>query len=373
MKNIEAYKKELYQLRFSPMCKPAAEVANLTQIESHTLRARMLMLWRIAEGHLQWGPREAELLYQSTLDSISEAFDVFHYPISRYMLEARVDVWEAGLAPEPVKLAIENNAINGSHTPPSLSEDEGLVLAGEIAQSDSDRLTLALQAALDSAGIKARLWRTSSGALEYALGAHPLARQHAESVIAGLRSCQASLVIADGPETAWMLTKVYPALGFELPEGVTVKLLSVMLAESKAIKPKSLGKVFVHDSRSASMIATVPPNHLAVMPGYTLDEKAFGAGDVYEAPRSLVDATGNPRIFGTWTRGLAKSCGADDGLWLTYPDLASGLAGQRLDYAQWVGADSIVTDSPLCASYLQAHHAPNHPAIYWLPELLAMS
>ena len=168
-----------------------------------------------------------------------------------------------------------------------------------------------------------------------------------------------------------MLTKVYPALGLELPQGITVRLVSQALAESGLIKQKSLGKVFVHDSRPASLIAEVAPNHLAVMPGYVADENAFGEGVVYEAPRSLVDATGSQRVFGTWTRGLAKSCGADDGLWLTYPELGSGLARQRLDYAQWVGADSVVTDSPLCASYLKAHRAPNHPAIYWLPELLA--
>ncbi len=33
MSYLEAHEKELYELRFSPMCKPAAEVANLTQLE----------------------------------------------------------------------------------------------------------------------------------------------------------------------------------------------------------------------------------------------------------------------------------------------------------------------------------------------------
>jgi hypothetical protein len=79
------------------MCKPAAEVANLTQLESHTTRARTMMLWRIAEGLIEWTPCEVALVYESTLDSISEAFDVFHYPVSQYMLAARADIWEAGL------------------------------------------------------------------------------------------------------------------------------------------------------------------------------------------------------------------------------------------------------------------------------------
>ena len=60
---LESHKQALYELRFSTMCKPATEVANLTQLESHTVRARTLMFWRIAMGYLDWGPREAELTY----------------------------------------------------------------------------------------------------------------------------------------------------------------------------------------------------------------------------------------------------------------------------------------------------------------------
>ena len=105
---LEAHKQALYELRFSPMCKPAGEVANLTQLESHTTRSHVMMMWRIAAGHLDWGEREAELIYESTLDSISEAFDVFHYPVSQYMLDARAEIWESGLAPEPVVEAVNN-------------------------------------------------------------------------------------------------------------------------------------------------------------------------------------------------------------------------------------------------------------------------
>ena len=94
-KYLKTHIDDLYLLRFSAMCKPAGEVANLTQLESQTTRGRTLIMWRVAAGHLTWGPREVELMYQSTLDSISEAFDVFHYPISRYMLDARAEIFEA--------------------------------------------------------------------------------------------------------------------------------------------------------------------------------------------------------------------------------------------------------------------------------------
>ena len=370
MNRIEAHTQDLYKLRFSPMCKPAGEVANLTQRESHTVRARMIMLWRIAVGHLPWGPREVELLYQSTLDSISEAFDVFHYPISRYMLDARADVWDANLAPESVKRAVENSAKATPTPPPSLNPGEGLVLASEIAQLNHESMVNTLQSALNGSDIKAQIWLTPSGALAYTLGAWEIARQQAQRVIDGLKTSQAGRVIVDGPETAWALTKIYPALGLALPAGMTVELCSERLLDSRPEARQLLGKVCVHDSRPAYLIAEQLPNHLAILPGYTADENAFGDGTVYEAPRRLLDELGAERVFGTWTRGLAKSCGADDGLWLTYPDLAAGLARQRLDYAREIGADRLVTDSPLCAAYLKDQRQPHHPAVIWLPELL---
>lgn len=368
MSRLSAHKQALYELRFSPMCKPAAEVSNLTQIESHTPRARTMMFWRIAEGIIEWGPREVELLYQSTLDSISQAFDVFEYPISEYMLDARADVWEAGLAPERVKQAVER--ADGSSAAPKA---ENLLLAGEIAQLGDESLLAPMRTALKTAGSDASAWITPTGVLAYALGAWEVAKTQASQVVAGINESGAQMVIADGPETAWALTKIYPALGVDLPAGVTVKLLSVLLDEElrDTVSKQALGKVLVHDSRPACLIADRMANNLAILPGYVEDEDAFGLGPVYEASRRLLDALGARRVFGTWTRSLAKTSGADDGLWLTYPQLAEGLAIQRLDYAEWLGADLVVTDSPLAASYLAKHGGNRELEIKLLAELVS--
>jgi hypothetical protein len=113
------------------------------------------------------------------------------------------------------------------------------------------------------------------------------------------------------------LTKIYPDLGLSLPEGVSVKLLSVALDEwynNQAGPISKIGPVLFHDSRPACIIADQMANHLAIMPGYLEDEAAFGAGTVYEAPRRLLDALGVERVFGSWTRSLAHTSGADDGL-----------------------------------------------------------
>ncbi|RKY01203.1 MAG: hypothetical protein DRP54_04095, partial [Spirochaetes bacterium] len=68
IRTLEEYRKYLYGCRFCPMCKPASDVANVTFLESHTTRARAMMLWRILNGYSDFSERDVELLYQSTLD-----------------------------------------------------------------------------------------------------------------------------------------------------------------------------------------------------------------------------------------------------------------------------------------------------------------
>ena len=370
MARLNKYEKDLYELRFSPMCKPAGEVANLTNFEGHTTRARMIMLWRICKGFAEWGPREAELLYQSTLDSISEAFDVFHYPISQIMLDARADVWEAGLAPQNVIKVIGVLKSTPVKEFPRLSQDKSIILGGELVHIQENNQAEMLRT-LQIAGNNTPAWLISTGSIEYTLGARDESRERAKKVVEGIKKSGARNVIADSPETAWMLKKVYPTFDLNLPEDLMITLLPEVLKSKSNQDKKSLGKVFVHDSRSAYLIADSLPSHLAILPGYLANENDFGDGPVYDAPRKLLDTLGCERFPNTWTRALAKSCGADDGLWLTYPELAFGLANQRLDYIKKLGAETVVCDSPLCASFMKDAATDTDLLICWLPELLS--
>ncbi len=372
MSHLEAYQKELFEIRFSPMCKPAGEVANFTQLESHMTRARMMMLWQIVKGQITWTPRRVELVYQSTLDSISEAFDMFHYPISDFMLAARADIWEAGLTPHSVKQVVRKNETFSARQPDTSGT---MLLAGEVAHLSDESWLTSMQLALARFNGEVSPWVAHSGALAYSLGARDVARSQARRVIKGIEESGATTIIADGPETAWALNKAYPALGLDLPVGIEVKSMSIALHEhfSKKVSGHDGNrqeKVMFHDSRPACLLAERMANHLAIMPGYLEDEAAFGVGAVYEAPRNLIEALGFALVFGTWTRSLSRTSGADDGLWLTYPRLAAGLAVQRLDYAESVVAETIVTDSPLAASYLSKHTNGRSIRVTLLTEFL---
>ena len=375
MKSLKEYNSFLVGCRFCPMCKPAGEVSNLTMLESHTTRARAMMLWRIASGIDTWDRRKVEILYQSTLDSISQAWCVNHYPVSEYIVAARSEVFSSGLAPAEVQQALDS-AQNGYSTR-QIGDSKVIFLASEVAEENLPGVYAPAMGVLEKAGITARMVSAYTGVVHYVLGDIEGAREHADALVNSLRERGVRTVIADGPQTLWTLTKVYPALGVSLPEGLAVNSLSKVLLH--AVLDGDIGlpsgqegkRVFFHDSRSAVLVSESFPLAEVIQPGYRGKEEALGKGDVYDAPRRLVDMMGMGRVFSVWSRSLSKSCGADDGLWMTYPGLAHGLARQRLDDAKDLGAEMLVTDSVLCASHLSRARRKGDVPVVWLPALIA--
>ncbi|MBE2269521.1 MAG: hypothetical protein IAE80_14895 [Anaerolinea sp.] len=365
---LRQYEDKLHGCRFCPMCKPAGEVSNITQLESHTTRARAMMLWRNLNGMLDWTPRAVELLYQSTLDSISEAWCISHYPVSGYVLAARAEVFAAGLAPEIIHAVVESAA-----SVPEVSGDI-LLFGGEIAEWGDPALAETALGILERCGVQASALIAQSGALAYVLGAHDHARAQAHKVADAIRRSGARTVIADSPAALWALRCVYPALGVDLPEAVTlISLIEYLAAQSGALNlaPRARVKALLHDSRAAALLADALPKAEVVQPGYTGDDAALGAGTIYEALRSLVDALNIDRASSVWTRALSRSSGADDGLWQTYPALAEGLARARLTHARELGAELVIADSPLSAAYMGRFAADFGLRVVWLPALLA--
>lgn len=367
---LKEFNDKLYGCRFCPMCKPAGEVLNITQMESHSTRARALLLWRIANEMLEWQPRIAELIYQSTLDSISEAWCVNHYPVSGYMVAARHEAFTAGVAPQCVLDALEVDLAT-----PQVWQADVLLLGGEAAQlGGQEALTPAVEA-LAQARIDAQPVVMMTGALAYALGAFDLARDQAMAVAELVRKSGATTIIADGPQTLWALIKIYPDLGVALPEEVTltsvVGVLATASTDGRLQLPANEGvSVFLHDSRAATLLADQLPIAEVIQPGYVGDEVKLGDGDIFNAPRQLLDAMGMKRQYSVWSRALSRSTGADDGLVLTYPDLAADLAKARLSEAKRVGAEVLVTTSLLDALHLNAHDDVSGLTVRWLPSLI---
>jgi hypothetical protein len=380
LKVFDDYRDALFGCRFCPMCKPAGEVSNLTLLESYTTRGRAMLLWRAQNNMTTWTPRLVEIIYQSTLDSISEAWCVSHYPVSGYIAAARAELFGKGLAPAVVPDALRRKEAEVLAS----GSSETLYIAGETAEADesaAEGLIETAEQALRAAGIAAFPVRLPDGALPYVLGARDQARAELQALSAFIRTSGAMTVITDSPRTMWALTKLAHLLGVAVPQEARIVSLSGLLAEAAGTGSLTLPthngtKAFVHDSRAAAQIADFLPQAEAIQPGYAGDEAVFGQGAVYEAPRQLIDGMNLSRVYSVWQRALSKSSGADDGLERTYPALAGGLARQRLAEASRLGAHMVVTDSPLAALHLRAHAASagwSATKIHWLPELLAVA
>lgn len=369
IKALREYEATLAGCRFCPMCKPASEVANLTYIESYSTRARAMLLWRHTQGMLTLTPRAIEILYQGTLDSIAEAWCVSHYPASGYMAAARAEIYAAGNVPDVVKAAV----MHGSQQADPVRADT-LLIAGEIDSAGADNLLSAAQTALERIGVGASIVRLHSGATAYCLGALDAAREQAAQLARVIADSGAKTVIADGAQTLWALRTLYPALGVSLPDGVRITSLTAMLAET--LQPDQLPrfagvKAFIHDGRAAAFLADSLAKAEAIQPGFNGDEQALGTGAVYDVPRQLADQMGFSRSYSVWSRSLARSSGADDGLHLAYPDLAEGLARQRLEEIKRIGAEVVITESPLSAAHLARYADQVGLKVYWLPDLIA--
>lgn len=373
LKSFESYQETLYHCRFCPMCKPAADVANVTNIESHSTRGRAVLLWRIATGKADFTKRSVELLYQSTLDRMSESWCINHFEVSDYVLSARSEVAKKGLLPDSVKKALELE-----HSVVPCAKGETIFLASEAAEMGAEkRVKIAIEL-LKKLGISATVYQQTNGAISYSLGDMEQAKGQVERLIAALKTAGAKLIIADGPKTVFALTKMVERLGVTLPAGMKVTSLSEVLHQhSKELKVcKDERTVFFHDGQSAAFLGDTLATDGALQPYlHGGSEDVLGTGAIYTVPRDLVDKLGMKRAFGVWSRSLAKSCGVEDALWITYPKLAEQLAHQRLGYVKDLGAEALVTDSLLSAEYLSkiVQESGEGIEVMWLPELYSCS
>ncbi len=372
LKTLVDYEKYLYGCRFCPMCKPCSEVGNVTYRESHTTRARAMLIWRVLHGASEYSIRDVELLYQTTLDSVSEAWCVNHYPVSGYLLAARRRIFEEGLAPEPVRSILDRLRESGFETSPG---GDTVFLACETAENGYVDGRTRYRKMLERLDLDATLLIGCSGLTSFVLGDVEGARGAAERLLGELRSRGTKRIVVDGSDTFYALTRLYPELGLEPPEPAGITTLSRYCVEhAKNRKNKALNgrRVLVHDARSSFLLCDRPPTDEVIQPGFSGPEEALGTGAIYEAPRMLADSLGASRVFSIWTRGLSRSSGADDGLALTYPSLARRVAVKRFEQAEIAGADDIVTDSLAAVALWETLTPAERRGIgsVWMPELV---
>ncbi len=366
---LTEYESAIAACRFCPMCKPASEVANVTCLESHSTRSRAVLLWRWLRGLAAPSARDTELLFQSTLDSISEGWCVSHLPVSAYVVAARRRAAAEGRLPAPVLAALERvraDEIAG--------EGDALFVAGEIWElTERAPWLAAVRQVLRFLGVKAVIAVVGNGVVDFALGDNERARLRANSLAQLVAERRPATIIADGPDTLFGLARLHPALGAPTAASPLVSLAALMAAALAERDLKSLmgRKVLCHDARSAFFLADKLAEDAAIQPGFVGPEEASGRGAGYDDLRNIARAADAQLVSSVWTRTLARSAGSDDGLWLTYPSLAERLGLARLRQARRAGAEVLLTDSPLAAAHLGrlSMAESGKPVVRWVGSL----
>ena len=339
----------------------ACEVFNLTKQESHSTKGRALLLWRIVAGHSSFNNRDAEIVYQSTLDTISQAWCVHGYPVGEYVHAARCELVKNGTPPLPVSHVLENlpapteapKASTVFLTETSIDPEALKILAGGIPE----------------------IWVSSTGRIPYALGDIDSAKEIADEVSEKIRRAGIKTLIVDGPVGLYTFTILYKDLKANLPDDLKIIPLSAAIEEAlneSLISPRvgNSRTYFIHDSRTAFYLADESADDTVLQPALSDCEKGSGIGEVFDRPRRICEKAGCQIVESVWTKAMSRSSGADDALDLTYPKLAEGLAKARVEQVKTIGADAIICESftdALSLSNASVHE--DDPEVIWLPKL----
>ncbi len=355
------YEKFLYGCRFCPMCKPASDTSNATYLECHSTRAHAMTIWRVANDIKDYTDRDVELLYETNLDSVSEAFCVDHYPVSEYLLCARQDIVDSGRAPKYVK-EIEARAQKITSNP----NGDTAILSCEAADFAYDKALERVSKIANKLGVG--VIQGYSGVSAHALGLESKAKELAKDLADAIKSAGVKKILADGPETYYALKVLYKDFDIDL-SGVEICMLSQYIkcdGNDSVIKGK---KVFLHDVRASYYLADTKPDEKIIMPDFFGPENLLGEGEVYDAPRSIVKTLGADEAFSVWSRAMARSFGMDDGMYITLPKLAKRLAERRMNEIKDLDVEYIVTDSLATIMFLEEIGLNDVKAL-WLAEIL---
>jgi Fe-S oxidoreductase len=320
------------------MCKPFGEVSSVTKDEAHSTRVRGMLLWQVATGKRSWDDGISKIVFESSLNTVNEAWCISNYPVPEYILAARADLVEAGLAPAAIKelsFLVEDSFAEALN-PIVDTSAEILFYPGDALAAGNPSSASAEINVLSSAGVNVRLPEKleDTGALAYCLGKIDQATEQANLVYKSLNN--ANSILVDGPLSFWAITQVFPHLGFELSKDVQIQLLVDKLVslqhqeklsiENKAIKAYAVGSEF----------------------------SRFLEGG-YRSFRELLKAVpGLQMIEPVDKLELGHASGASGGLHLTAPDLANAVSRQRVKEALEAGTQWLVCDSPLDSVHIRS-------------------
>lgn len=353
------------------MCKDICTVYSQTKVESLSPSMHEYLLWLILEGKEKYSEEVADILYRACSSCLlCQSWCATGQDIPEKVRAARMDLVELGLTPKPVREL--NEASLGEYNPYGRRRSERFrevsrVIPRERWDSGADTLYFigcatayyqpgiaeASTSIMDMGGVEFSVdsGEVCCGLPQFELGLLDTAKtlmEHNRQVIKdrGYKS-----IVTSCPECYYMLSRVYPSLGFDLKAEVhhISGYIKRLMDEGRIrFKGKLDGTVTYHD------------------PCY-LGRRCR----IYEEPRLILRNAVEKFVEMRWNRDKAYCGGGGVGYSILYPEIAVKIGENLLREVEKIGADEIVTSCPTCKSQLERSIKNGKVKVHDLTEIVS--
>ena len=318
------------------MCRHACPTFLATKLDSHTPRGYAINLSRINEGHTDWDEKGFERLFHCSQCGLCTELCEFSWPEDEMVLEGRREMIKAGKEPEEVKKVrqdvvnssdIENNLFDGA-----FYDKKGcdiLYIAGSALTNGQECIIKNTCAIIQKTGLSYTMQKKEdiSGIVLGELGYQDRMDEWVQEFVKRINKLEAGTVVVSCAHTYDFIKK--SGLIFKNDAKVlhTVEFIRQMMADGRLTPKKTAGrKIMYHDPCR------------------------IGRGQgLYEAPREIIKANAENELTEFMhSKSEAECCGAGASVHLTYPGVASKVAGKRMEQAAEAEADVVITACPNC-------------------------
>lgn len=323
--------------RYCLMCRHLAPVELVTHKETYSPHGWGILIASERRGLMEWDADSVNAMYAAVDNGNARAHCVTDQPLPEVIAAVRAQLVEKKLAPDVVyelQTAFEQWSNPFEEKSPQVADGQGDValFVGDEAQylwPDAPDATLKLLAALDIDPVLIGVGR-NNGYLASSLGLQAEAKALAQATLDDLKATGAKHMLVLSPGDYFTFSQLYEErLGLSWPEDVELVEVTTFMAEQL-----EAGKLKLKQSTDETKFAYVDPTLSVRVPTR------------HEAPRNLLAALQPASgVELLWRKERAHPVGST-ALQFTRPDIAEKLTHARLQDAQRVGAQTIITEDP---------------------------
>lgn len=324
--------------RYCFMCRHAGTAFRATKRDALTARGRALQLSRVLEGHDDWTPESAEIMFEDPVDGLCRELCAFNWPEEQLLRESRNLINQAGLEPASVRGAVDAMLTPSEKDWQPDKQQTGsnsgtLFLSGWAARRYAHDIVESQLAVLNAGLGEVRMIegeQATAAAALLDLGHASKARELSLQLFEVIEKINPERIVTGCSHTLRVLHG--STGGPDLSKSILVQHFSEAVDEFV-----EQGKIKLNKLDMKVPVGLHDAEHLARTRNLTM------------APRSVARAALAQPLREFEHHGThAESAGSGAALFLTHPKLTATIARTRLNQAREAGIETVITSCPHC-------------------------